>query len=323
MHKETEYANAVARVRFAENRLLSKDDLELLLSSDDLAGCLKILEDKGFLGVESKNIDLISREEMNKLWSFVKEILPYPEELDMFLYENDFHNLKAAIRNLYVGYNHDDLFLTPCTVSLDLIKECVKTSDFVRLPVFCKDYAKKAKEVLFGTGNGQLCDVILDKGYMESMLSYGKKSDNRFLNGLCNLIVAYTDLKIVLRGVKLGKTRSFYDCALCGCEILSVSDLRDNALLGGESLIKYISNINFLNEAEVINSSVYAFERWCNNSLMDYVSTAKYKALGIEPIVAYIFAKQAEIKSVRIILYGKQSLISADDIRGRVRRLYG
>ena len=55
---------------------------------------------------------------------------------------------------------------------------------------------------------------------------------------------------------------------------------------------------------------------------MDLNKTSKYINIGPEPIFSYIVAKEAEIKTLRIILVAKLNNLSPDVIRERVRELY-
>ena len=49
---------------------------------------------------------------------------------------------------------------------------------------------------------------------------------------------------------------------------------------------------------------------------------AKYMFLGFEPVMAFYYAKQAELKTVRILLGAKQNGLSDNALRERVRALY-
>ena len=46
--KDTDYASAVARIRANERRLLSKSDVERLISSKDLSSALSVLKERGW-----------------------------------------------------------------------------------------------------------------------------------------------------------------------------------------------------------------------------------------------------------------------------------
>ena len=64
------------------------------------------------------------------------------------------------------------------------------------------------------------------------------------------------------------------------------------------------------------------FERLCDNFIMSYIKEAKYKSLTMEPMAAYIYARETEVKTVRIIMSGKINGIDADVIKERLRDAY-
>ena len=49
---------------------------------------------------------------------------------------------------------------------------------------------------------------------------------------------------------------------------------------------------------------------------------AKYIALGPEPVIAYLMAKETEIKNLRIIFTGKINRLPENTIRERLREAY-
>lgn len=56
--------------------------------------------------------------------------------------------------------------------------------------------------------------------------------------------------------------------------------------------------------------------------MTNYLKKAKLISFGPEPIIAYIFAKENEIKAVRIILTGKKNGVDPDIIKERLRERY-
>ncbi len=55
---------------------------------------------------------------------------------------------------------------------------------------------------------------------------------------------------------------------------------------------------------------------------MDHAKEAKRVNFGPEPIIAYIIAKETEIKIIRIIMVGKINKVATEVIRERLRELY-
>jgi len=70
------------------------------------------------------------------------------------------------------------------------------------------------------------------------------------------------------------------------------------------------------------SKSFTEFERLCDNFLIEYIKKAKYIHLTIEPLVAYLFAREAEIKMARIIMSSKINKIDTEIIKERLRESY-
>ena len=74
--------------------------------------------------------------------------------------------------------------------------------------------------------------------------------------------------------------------------------------------------------AEALAESPSAFERWCDNKIIQTIKPQKYNPFSVEPLVAYVLARENEIKTVRIILSAKANNLPEDSIRERVREMY-
>lgn len=55
---------------------------------------------------------------------------------------------------------------------------------------------------------------------------------------------------------------------------------------------------------------------------MKFIKEAKLITKGLEPVLAYMYAKESEIKQVRTIMVGKLNNISKEVIRERLRDGY-
>ena len=86
--------------------------------------------------------------------------------------------------------------------------------------------------------------------------------------------------------------------------------------------MNYISGTQYRGAADAIESSMSAFEKWCDDYLTDVMKPQKWEPFSIGPIVAYIVARQNEMKAVRMILSGKVSHLSDETIKERLRSMY-
>ena len=127
---------------------------------------------------------------------------------------------------------------------------------------------------------------------------------------------------MAVRAQKTAKSTEFMKRAMAECDSLSVSQLSKAALSGMDAICEYLRGTAYAEGAEALAESPSAFERWCDNRIIQTISPEKYHAFTIGPVIAYVIARQNEIKTVRIILSGKQNELPDDSIRERVRKMY-
>ena len=317
-----DYVYAVARIRSKEMELLSQKDLDQLLSSKSFNDCLSALSDKGWADNQIRDIDLVLKSERKKMWDYISELVGDTSVFDVFLYLNDFHNLKAAIKYCYAPSDGIDIFIEESNVKSDTLVKAIQSHDWELIPEHMRKACKEAFGVLLETGDGQLCDAIIDKTALEQIYRKAKESKSEVIKKYAEVTVAVSDIKIALRAERAGKTTEFLDTALCECDTLNIDSLKAAALSGFESILEYLTVTDYSDGVEELEKSISAFERYSDNKLMDLIKPQKYIYFGIDPIAAYILAKENEIKTVRIILSGKLNSLSEEAIKERVREMY-
>ena len=319
---DTQYVYAVARIRSKELSLLSGAFLEQLVAAKDYDECIRLLTEKGWGGETGKKSEEILTAEREKTWKLIGELVKDMSVFDVFLYGNDYHNLKAAIKEIQMGYEYPGIFIEQGTVDVKVIQEAVRNNDFGALPEDMRAIAQEACSVFLHTKDGQLCDILVDRAALEAILRAGKASGNEFLSLYAELTVASADIKTAVRAARTGKDKGFLEKALAPCDTLDSKRLAEAAAQGEEAICGYLANTPYADAVEELKKSPSAFERWCDNLLIRRIKPQKHNAFGIGPLAAYILARENEIKSVRIILSGKLNGLPEESIRERVREMY-
>ncbi|MBH1942354.1 V-type ATPase subunit [Mobilitalea sibirica] len=319
---EQQYTYAVARIRSKELSLLSKSDIEQLMNCKSEKECLRLLTDKGWGKSEDENAEQLLNAEHEKTWELMHELVEDMSVFHTFLIGNDFHNLKAAIKQVYMDSEITDIYISHGTIKPELIYRAVKEHEFSQLPPHLSACAEEAYQIQLHTGDSQLCDIILDKVALETIYQEGKASGNELLSLYAELKVASSDIKIALRSVKTGKDKNFIERALAECESLDIRKLTVAALGGEEEICNYLSTTDYADAVSALKESPSAFERWCDNLIIKHIRPQKSNPFTISPLAAYILARENEIKTVRILLSGKRNDISDDSIRERLREMY-
>ena len=134
--------------------------------------------------------------------------------------------------------------------------------------------------------------------------------------------MAIADIKIAVRAQKTGKSAEFMRSAMAECSSLNVGQLIRAALAGADEIAQYLQETSYAGGAEALRTSPSAFERWCDNRMIEILKPQKYETFSVGPLLGYLIARENEIKTVRIILTGKKNGFPDDAIRERIREMY-
>ena len=320
---QQDFTYAVARIRYRENKLLGDADLNALLSAKDADSVLRLLRDKGWGdGVADGDVDGLLKHESEKVWEFIDEIVPDRTSFDFLLVPNDFHNLKVSIKSITRDLKPDDMFIRTATVEPELVYDAVSKREYDSLPEFLIEPAQEAMSVLLQTSDGQLCDIIIDRACMEYVGRLGKQNKEEIIRLYCERFVAAADIKIAVRSAHTKKRMDFILRSMAPCDTLDVERLAQAASMSFEDILKYLESTPYSDAIPAINTSMSAFEKWCDDSVTEAMKPQKWEPFTIGPVVAYLIARENEIKAVRMILSAKTSHLPDDVIKERLRAMY-
>ncbi len=322
MIKDTEFAYAVARVRSNEYKLLSSAVIESLINAKDYKEACKLVSETGYGDIERDGEEKVLALRLKEAFELIYESAPLKSCLDFLLIKNDFHNIKALVKSMATGADVMGMLLKPSVVDTDIIRTALENKTYDEVPLGLGEVLEKAYGIITETMDGQSLEVYLDRMCIEKSVLLAKKSEDEFSIELAKLMSALSDIKIALRCQKTGKDKDFIMSALADCDMLDKDSLCEAALSGEDTLCVYAGKLGFEKLSQSIKEGYGIFEKTCDDMLVELIKPAKYKALGIAPLVAYYFAVDAEIKTLRIILSCKKNGIDIDKIRERVRVLY-
>ena len=208
---DKQYVYAVARIRSKELSLLSGAFLEQLTAAKSYDECVQLLTEKGWGGDGVESAEALLAGEREKTWGLIAELVDDMSVFDVFLYGNDYHKLKAAIKEAVksagTGHDYPGIFIDQGTVDVKLIRDAIQNREFQNLPAHMAGPAEEAYKALLHTQDGQLCDIIIDKAALDAIYDAGKASGNEFLKLYAELTVASADIKTAVRGARTGKDK--------------------------------------------------------------------------------------------------------------------
>ena len=316
------YIYAVARIRTKELSLLNESYLEQLLGAKTYKECIQLLVDKGWGEGEDLSAEGILAAEKKKTWALIADLVKDMSIFDVFLYANDYHNLKAAIKAVCTSTTREDIYISQGTIDPKLIRKAIEERHFDLLPKRMQTVAEEGFNTLLHTRDGQLLDVLIDKAALDAIYEAGYATKNPILSLYSELTVVTADLKIAVRAAKTGKDATFLDRALAECRTLDIRRLKEAALEGFDAICDYMQMTKYADGVEELKKSMSAFERWGDNLIIRAIRPEIHHPFTIGPLAAYILARENEIKTVRIVLSGKLNDLPEESVRERVREMY-
>lgn len=319
---DTNYTYAVARIRAKEVSLFTDSVIEQLMACKDCDHALAFLREHGWGNGKEENAEEILTYEREKAWNEMRELVKDEEIFSVLTIPNEYHNLKAAIKQVCTGDSAEHIYYGNCKWEPEELKEMVEKRHFTELPPNMAEAAKEATEALLQTQDGQLCDIIIDRAAMKSIKEAGEISDSELIKDYAKEVVTVANIRIAVRSAKTGKSKEFMERAMVPCDKINISGLMKSALSGTEEVCKYLEGNGYGEMAESIRKSPSSFETRCDNEIIETIKSQKYNSFSVGPIIAYILARENEIKTVRIILTGKLNNLSDEFIRERLRKMY-
>ena len=322
MH-ENEYAYAVARVRANEVNLLSPAETEQLITAESYDAALRLLGDKGWHtdGVGHDYAPMLE-EHMSEAWQLLEESAPDASLLDALVINNDFFNLKAALKAKFSDLDPADYVVRPSVWNPEEIIGCVVQNELDSLPECMRECAKAAYDAIVKLESGRLADTMIDTAALKTRKQFAEKSGSGLLMKEVELSSAAANIKTALRCASTGRTADYIKNALCPCESFSSDELIQAAFEGVDAVAELLANTEFGSLADSLKEGLTAFEKKCDELSAQQMTEAKYTAFGPDPLAAYYSAVETETKNVRVILSAKLNGFSADTIRARVREVY-
>lgn len=327
--RDTDYLYISARVRVLENRLLTAERMERMIDARDAAEAAKVLTECGYPELASATPsaleDLLARAQAD-VFADLGEAVNNPALLDVFRCKYDYHNAKVLVKAGALGTEQDRLLLgggryDPAELAEDWRREDLSACS----DIFQKGVAR-AREVLGSTGDPQQADFALDRAYFEELTALAEQSGSVVLEGYAKIAVDAANLRAAVRAARLDKGPQFLRQVLVPGGSVDPEAIADAP---GGQLDRLFQDTALARAAQAGAALAHPgggpltdFERECDDAVMAYLARARKVPFGVEPVIGYLYAREAEATAIRIILAGRMAGLDGATIRQRLRRGY-
>ena len=334
---DIDYLAAVARVRVLETRLLRGQELDRMLDMTAADDVWKLVRELWDLPDEPlDDFERVLGDHLTGSYDYVAGFLPSRDVVHWLGIRNDYHNLKVLLKEELLQETADegafsDLGTVPVPqlrVMLGSFEEARPHEHQPEVPVPGQDRlaasyqqaVQEAREGYESTWDPQLIDVLLDRHQMNDSRQAAAGLGEE-VQELAGVLAELANLKILLRSNKLGKNVGFLRLALV--EGGKLPQYRWEELAGASS--DEVATALGSPYEEIIGAAAGdpgRVEREADNYVLGLLGKARYVAMGPWPIVAFLWAKENDVRNVRILLSGKINGASTEAIRERLRDAY-
>lgn len=330
---QDDYAYAASRIRAIENKLLDGSRMDRMLESQTAQETFKVLSEAeyGYDGGNAEGVfsfDNLLSEEMDKCYALLTEISPQPEVIQAFKRRYDYFNIKVLLKAEFLGQEPPSILVSAGTIDKEELKRIIRERDYRDLEPLMADAIRDTYDAFSKTQDPQTVDLIVDKASYAQFSADIRNIDIQFLNGLAEILIDITNIKMFVRARTLGKAWDFIKKLILEGGAITEKVFFKNS---DKPIDEFVDEIHCSRYGDVVRkgfelykvkNNLSGFERLLDDYQMAYVRNAKQVVMGVEPLIAYLFAKEAEIKNVRIIMTGKINKLPVDLIRERLRQAY-
>lgn len=330
---EMQFSQVIPRLRVYETKLLDKSKLDRMIDSHSASEALKVLQETEYANImtnvkRAEDYELILSEELKRLFTMMYDISPEKSLIDLMSIKYDYQNIKVILKGMFLKEDLSYLLVNVGTIDSIKLKNLIENNDFRDLNPIMKEAIEETILKFEETKDPQILDIILDKYMFKQLVQIKNKIDDTFVDKYVKALIDSTNIKTLLRVKKQNKGREFFASVF-----IEGGSLDKDKLLGmlNDAVENIITKLAFTDYAEFVRTGIEYFtktnsvsmlEKLVDNYIMKTMKDAKIIPFGVEPIIAYIYAKETEIKIIRIIMVGKLNNIAAEVIRERLRDIY-
>jgi len=320
-----------------EHRLLDAGVLQRMIDAEDPASVLKILGETSYVSALTSqscelNFDKVLESDLHGIYNEIRTFVPDKGLVDLMCLQYDFHNVKVLIKSIFNvktgGKKRWDLLTSLGSYPLDDMIANIDSEDYRLLPFGLNTLIPKCISIWDQNKDILEIERLLDRRMFEVMLEKAEALD---MPGVKNWVRTRIDGENIRTLVRLKRfnfdaSRSFPFLHSGGAVDIGIM-----ASLITEPFESWGRTIEFSEFGKVLCSIdtaggfsdlILTLEKVLDDFYLDCIAASRYSQSAPENIPAYLWAKEMEVKNVRVILVAKGSKTDKDRLRRLLRHGY-
>ena len=327
------FTQAVSRIWVLETRLLDKAKIDRMIEATSATEVLRILNETEYANVSTnvkrpEDYEEILTSELSRVYNLVYEISPVKEVVKVMSLKYDYHNIKVILKEKVLGKDFTHMLIKLGSLDIQDIRNKVNSDNYKSLNGNLGKAVAEALKTFEDTKDPQKIDIIIDKYMFIELIEIKNALNYKFIDNLVKAMVDSTNIRTLLRIKKQNKGKDFAEEVIVSGGAIDKSKLINLLNESPENIMNKLQSTIYSNlvkeglEGYIETNSANLLEKLSDNYIMALMKDSKLVTFGPERILSYIYAKETEIKIIRIIMVGKLNNIAEEVIIERLRDIY-
>ena len=330
---DTRYVYSVAVVRALEHTLLRRKTLEAMARAESAQEALQELGETSYArfmssGMTEASCELILRDVLLDTYSVMQRLMLDRELERAILSIHDYHNLKAVIESR-LDEKESPVGTVPYgLIPVQDIALAVDSGVWHDIPEYLGHAYRAASKAYERNKDPRVFEMIIDLHALEHRVDPLLKAGDRSVRIYAEAFADVTNIKLLIRLNRLSPDLTTLEWAFCNRGSLPFGLFSSLLGKGSPAFIEHFSStayakalregLTYLEEKE----SYSVLDRELENILIGYLQQTKFTVFGPAPLISYVFAREHEVRMVRLVMSAKINRIPTERIVARLSMLY-
>lgn len=326
--EDTRYAFAVGRIRALETQLLAPHRVARFLETKDADELLRGFQDTGYspyLPSEPIHYEDAIKGARQELYNLAGKLILDDIFTQALKLRYDYHNVKVLLKSAIGEKPYSGLLSDLGNVPRQEIETVFQEEVYYKLKFLLPQAIAVAVADYYASKDPKIIDIILDKYYYYYL---SKITENVFFNTIIKIQIDLINLKTELRIKWLKEEKSLFAKAFIPGGYLELARFFNSFDEPIDAIPRYFEvtpyasifdeGVSFL----TAKNSFARLEKLCDDHLTEFLRCSKFLAFGVEPILAYFYAKENEFKILRMLFVSKINAVPDEIVRERLPEVY-
>jgi V/A-type H+-transporting ATPase subunit C len=312
-----DYIYATAQVRAMDSSLPGRGVYVDIANAESFAAACELLNGTEYATdakADAGEIEAMLLERRSAVRALFSSLLPNREIVMLLRAREDFANMRLALRRVVTERPLGLDYSNEGSVPAQEFEEIFEQEDYSRLPLYLQEAVEAGVLGYYENKDIRQIDYAIDRVEAAWRVRRARELGCGFCLSLARLRIDLHNLRTMLR-LKMAdrEDRTFFFPG-------GFVD-RDKFVQGLETAYEAIAPLFFATPyAELLDESIaylraeqsfLRLEQKCEDHLIGFLKTTGQITAGPQPVVAYLLIKEAEIRTVRMLLVGKKNGLSA------------